>query len=86
MSTLAEIEEALPKLTPEELAALRRKLDAIAPEPGKRRKSLRDIPTFNVGKILKPVTSEDDILGEMLHRTARFRFGEKPTREEMNER
>ena len=66
MSTLAEIEEALPKLTPDEISALRRKLEAIAPEQSQPRKSLRDIPTFNVGKILRPLTSDDDILGEML--------------------
>ncbi len=66
MSTLAEIEEALPRLTPEEISALRRKLDEIAPDQGRRRKSLRDRPTFNVGKILRPLTSDDDILGEML--------------------
>ena len=65
MSTLAEIEEALPKLTPDEISALRRKLEAIAPEQRQPRKSLRDIPTFDVGEILRPLTSDDDILGEM---------------------
>ena len=66
MSTLAEIEEALPKLTPDEISALRRNLEEIAPEQGKPRKSLRDIPTVDVGTILRPLTSDDDILGEML--------------------
>jgi hypothetical protein len=28
--------------------------------------SVLDIPTFSVGKVLKPLTSDDDLLGEML--------------------
>ena len=66
MSTLAEIEEALPKLTPDEISALRRKLEAIAPEQSQPRKSLRDIKPVDLGAMLKPFSSDDDILGEML--------------------
>lgn len=35
-------------------------------KPAKGRHSVLDIPTFSVGAVLKPLTSDDDILGEML--------------------
>lgn len=33
---------------------------------GRRRHSIRDIPTVSVGEVLRPLTSDDDLLGEML--------------------
>ncbi len=36
------------------------------PEPGQGRHSVLDIPPVSVGEVLRPLTAEDDILGEML--------------------
>jgi predicted CopG family antitoxin len=33
---------------------------------GRKRMSLLDMPSFSVGKILKPLGPDDDLLGEML--------------------
>jgi hypothetical protein len=33
---------------------------------GKGTHSVLDIPTFSVGAVLRPLTSDDDLLGEML--------------------
>ncbi len=33
---------------------------------GRKRMSLVDMPSFSVGKILKPLGPDDDLLGEML--------------------
>ncbi len=45
----------------------------IAPANGKGH-SVLDIPPVSVGAILRPLTSDDDLLGEMLE----GRFGEIP--------
>jgi hypothetical protein len=67
MSTLAEIEAAVPKLNARELAELERFVQA------ERKKaalpaghSVLDIPSVSVGHILRPLSSGDDLLGEML--------------------
>jgi hypothetical protein len=36
------------------------------PATGVRPHSVLDIPTVSVGAVLRPLTSEDDLLGEML--------------------
>lgn len=67
MSTLAEIEAAIPKLNAEELAELERFVQSErrkALQPAGR--SVLDIPPANVGRILKSLSSDDDLLGEML--------------------
>jgi len=66
MSTLAEIEAAIPNLTAQELAQLTSFVQAArlkAMEPSGH--SVLDIPTVSVGAIL-PDGASDDILGEML--------------------
>ena len=67
MSTLAEIEAAVPKLNAKELAELERFVQAerrkAAPTAGH---SVLDIAPVNVGRILRPLSSADDLLGEML--------------------
>jgi hypothetical protein len=67
MSTLAEIEAAIPKLNVQELADLERLVQA------ERRKaergfgsSILNITPASVGRILKPFSPDDDLLGEML--------------------
>ena len=67
MSTLAEIEEAIPKLNAEELAELERFILAQRQETASaKRHSVLDIPTVSVGRILRPFSPDDDLLGEML--------------------
>jgi hypothetical protein len=67
MNTLAEMKAALPTLSEEELARLEQ---FAREEAGSRnsppRKSWRDIKPVDLGKMLKPLTSDDDILGEMI--------------------
>jgi hypothetical protein len=67
MSTLAEIEAAVPMLNAQELAKLerfvqeeRRKMSIASAH------SVLDIPAVSVGRILRPFTADDDLLDEML--------------------
>jgi hypothetical protein len=67
MNTLDEVKAALPALSPEELATL----EQLAREEARSRntpprKSWRDIKPVDLGKPLKPLTSDDDIFGEMI--------------------
>jgi hypothetical protein len=67
VSTLAEIEAAIPKLNAEELAELERFILAQRQENAStHRHSVLDIPTVSVGRILRPFSADDDLLGEML--------------------
>jgi hypothetical protein len=67
MSTLAEIEAAVPKLSAEELAELERFVHAERRKASSSQThSVLDIPTVSVGRILRPLSPEDDLLGEML--------------------
>lgn len=78
MSTLREIEAAVESLPVAQQEALFHFLaarlgqlelsDAKTSREGSeaRPHSVLDIPTVNVGRVLRPVSSEDDILGEML--------------------
>jgi hypothetical protein len=67
MSTLAEIQAALPQLSLEELAALERSIRVVErsrdPVP---RKSLMDIKPVDLGPMRNPITADDDIFGEMI--------------------
>ena len=67
MSTLVEIESALPQLTVAELASL----ESFARAQRLRRvaastRSAFDLEPLRLGQVLKPLGAEDDILGEML--------------------
>lgn len=72
--TLAEIEAAADALPPEDqarlLAHLASKLgslnDSSFPALANDRQSVLDIPSVSVGRILVPLSSDDDLLGEML--------------------
>lgn len=67
MSTLAEIEAAVPKLNAEELVELEKFVQnerRKAAQPAGH--SVLDIPSVHVGRILKPLSADDDFLGEML--------------------
>lgn len=70
MSTLLEIEEAAARLPVEEQRLLATHLAARlsqAAEPPSGGHSVLDIPTVSVGRILKPLSPDDDLLDEMLH-------------------
>jgi hypothetical protein len=69
MSTLTEIEraaEALPQEQQEHLfewlagRMRRRRLDGASPH------SVLDIPPVSLGRVIRPLNPEDDLLGEML--------------------
>lgn len=67
--TFAEVEAAAAALPIEEQKKLLWSLEArirknAAKPPAKH--SVLDIPTVRVGQILKPLTRDDDLLGEML--------------------
>ena len=69
MKTLTEIESEVEALSPDQKYMLYRflegQLKGAIGAPFKRQ-SVLDIPTVNLGKILRPLTGEDDLLGEML--------------------
>lgn len=66
MSTLAQIEKAVPHLGMEELSHLERVVHALRVSRTKKRRSALDLAPLRLGKVLKPLTSEDDLLEEML--------------------
>lgn len=69
MSTLAEIEAAAAELPLEDkeslLVWLSQQLDRPAPIGGKAH-SVLDIKPVSVGRVLRPLNGDDDLLGEML--------------------
>lgn len=67
MSTLAEIEAAVPKLNAMELAELERFVQEERRKAATvRAHSVLDIPTVTVGRILRPFPTDEDLLDEML--------------------
>ena len=67
MSTLAEIEAAVPKLNAMELAELEKFVQAERKKAAaSAAHSVLDILPVSVGHILRPLSSDDDLLGEML--------------------
>jgi hypothetical protein len=67
MKTLADLKAALPALSPDELATLEQLVHEEAlSRNAPPRKSWRDIKPVDLGKMLKPLTSDDDIFGEMI--------------------
>jgi hypothetical protein len=68
MSTLAEIENAVPQLGVEELGELERFVRSVRLVRTKQRKpSALDLPPLRLGTMLKPLSAEDDLLEEMLN-------------------
>jgi hypothetical protein len=66
MSTLAEIEMAVPHLGVDELTHLERLIHALRMKKNRTRRSALDLPPLNLGRVLKPLNNEDDLLEEML--------------------
>lgn len=70
MTTLTEIESAVDALpTSEKLELYRyfaRQLDAASSSTPMPQHSVLDIAPVRLGSILRPLTSDDDLLGEML--------------------
>jgi len=66
MSTIAEIEKAVPQLSAEELAELEQFIRKARREKERaRRPSLRDIEPMSVGRILQPLGTRDQWYDEM---------------------
>lgn len=66
MSTISEIEKAVPKLSAQELAKLERLIRKTRCErEGKSKPTLRDIKPVSVGKILRPFGTRDEWYDEM---------------------
>ena len=67
MSTLREIEAAVPRLSADELAELERFVRAARErDSGAARHSVLDIAPVHLGRVLRPPSPDDDLLGEML--------------------
>ena len=70
MSTLAEIEAAIPQLSPEELSELESAVRAVRRRKQKASgRSALDLAPLQLGKVLRPLGPDDDLLGEMLDDT-----------------
>lgn len=68
MSTLAEIETAVPSLGLDELSDLERFVRTLRLKRSKDVKpSALDLPPLKLGRMLKPLGSEDDLMEEMLN-------------------
>ncbi len=67
MSTLAEIEMAVPHLDAGELSHLERLVHSLRIRKTKKQRSALDLPPLKLGKVLKPFSAEDDLLEEMLN-------------------
>lgn len=66
MSTLAEIEMAVPHLGADELSHLERLVHSLRIRKSKKQRSAFDLAPLQLGKVLKPLSPEDDLLEEML--------------------
>lgn len=67
MSTLTEIEMAVPQLDAAELSHLERLIHSLRVRKSKKQRSAFDLPPLQLGKVLKPLSAEDDLLEEMLN-------------------
>ena len=66
MSTLAEIEEAVPHLSPEELAELERFVRKARQEQNRRKPhSVLDLKPVHLGEMLRPLGDREDWYDEM---------------------
>lgn len=66
MSTLAEIEMAIPHLAADELSHLERLIHSLRVRQSKKQRSAFDLAPLQLGKVLKPLSAEEDLLEEML--------------------
>lgn len=67
MSTLTEIEKAVPHLDADELSHLERLVHSLRVRKLQRQRSAFDLPPLQLGEVLMPLSAEDDLLEEMLH-------------------
>ncbi len=73
MTTLTEIESAVGTLSPEQKQRLYRFIEGQLHEVSGQmsaRRSVLDIAPVNLGPILQPFTSDDDLLDEMMETRA----------------
>ena len=63
MSTLAEIELAVPHLAADELLQLERLIHSLRVRRSKTQRCAFDLAPLELGKVLKPLSTEDDLLG-----------------------
>jgi hypothetical protein len=67
MSTLAEIEQAIPELSSEELAELERFIrKARQGKTGRKSHSVLDLRPMHLGKMLRPLGDREEWYDEML--------------------
>lgn len=67
MSTLIEVEAVVPQFSVAELVELERFVHTTRRQKERAVKlSLLDLPSVSVGKVLSPLSSDDDLLDEML--------------------
>ena len=66
MSTLAEIELAVPHLAADELSYLERLVHSLRIRKAKKQRSALDLPPLKLGKVLKPLNADDDLLASRL--------------------
>lgn len=70
MSTLTEIEMAIPHLDLAELSRLERLVHSVRSRREQpKRRSAFDLEPLQLGKVIKPLTTDDDLLEEMLDDT-----------------
>ncbi|MCB1227319.1 MAG: hypothetical protein KDK99_15985 [Verrucomicrobiales bacterium] len=68
MSKLAEIESAVPDLGLQELVHLEQLVrETRLRRERKTRPSALDLPPLTLGKVLRPLDADDDLLEEMIH-------------------
>ena len=67
MSTLTEIEMAVPHLGADELSHLERLIHSLRTRKSKQQRSAFDLVPLQLGKVLQPLNAADDLLEEMLN-------------------
>lgn len=68
MSTLLEIEKAVPQLGESELSHLEQFVRSLRfRRAHKKQQSAFDLPPLRLGEVLQPLSVEDDLLEEMLN-------------------
>lgn len=67
MNTLADIKIAVPHLGDDELSNLERLIHSLRVRKSKKQRSAFDLAPLQLGKVLKPLSAEDDLLEEMLN-------------------
>jgi hypothetical protein len=67
MNTLADIKIAVPHLGDDELSHLERLIHSLRVRKSKKQRSAFDLAPLQLGKVLKPLSAEDDLMEEMLN-------------------